>query len=101
MRDLRDQQQAQTARLAQQVEEQGAQGVTRKQVRMIKAYVKKNAANLTACQHLVKIHRRIDHPKYGSKVPHFETAEVPDVMQCPCEEAQRVRQQVLDAVDEG
>lgn len=59
-------------------------------------YVKRQAKNLRACQHLIKVHQRVPHPKYGDRVPYFETAEVPDPMQCPCAEAQRFRAELQE-----
>lgn len=87
--DLQD---AERSRLGQIVAENGVQGVSKKEAKEVIAYIKKNAKNVTACQHLIRIHKRVPHPKYGDKVPHFETVEVPDPLLCPCEEARAFRE---------
>jgi hypothetical protein len=68
----------------------GIEGLTKAQKRQVIAYVKKNSKQ-GCCQHLIVINQREPHPKYGDRVPYFERAEVPDPMQCPCQEAQRFR----------
>lgn len=78
-------------RTAQLENSSGIADLTRDQKRQLLAYIKKQAKNLGGCQHILKIHKRVPHPKYGDRVPHFETVEVPDPMTCPCEEAQRFR----------
>jgi hypothetical protein len=87
---------AERSRLGQIVAENGLQGVSKKEAKEVIAYIKKNAKNVTACQHLISIHKRVPHPKYGDKVPHFETVEVPDPMLCPCEEARAFRESLGD-----
>jgi hypothetical protein len=65
--------------------------LNKKQRAKVLAYVKKNGANLFACQHLVSVSKQVPHPKYGDRVPYFETTNVPDPMLCPCEAAQQFR----------
>jgi hypothetical protein len=66
-------------------------GMSDRDKRRLLKYIKENAKNLFVCQHLMDIHKRVPHPKYGDRVPHFETSQVPDPMRCPCAEAQRFR----------
>lgn len=80
---------ARSHRMAQVEREVGINELTTAQRKELLAYIKKGQGG--GCQHLMQIHKQIPHPKYGDRVPHFETAEVPDPLKCPCEEAQRFR----------
>lgn len=75
--------------LSQMERESGIDSLTAAERRELLDYIKKNVG--AGCQHLMDIHKQVPHPKYGDRVPHFETQQVPDPLRCPCEEAQRFR----------
>jgi hypothetical protein len=65
-----------------------------KQRNQLLDYIKRHSKNMFACQHLLKVSKRVPHPRYGDKVPHFEESYVPDPTKCPCPEAQRFRTEI-------
>jgi hypothetical protein len=87
---------ARAHRVSQLENQAGIADLTADQKRQLIRYIKKHAKSLGACQHLVAIHKRVPHPKYGDAVAHFETAEAPDPMNCPCEEAKRFRATLVE-----
>jgi len=68
----------------------GIDTLTSAERRKLLDYIEKSMKS-GGCQHLIRIHKRVPHPKYGDKVAHFETVEVPDPLLCPCEEARAFR----------
>ena len=81
---------AQRHREAQVKRRLGIYTLTSAERRKLLKYTEKRMKE-EGCQHLVVINRQVPHPRYGDRVPYFESAEVPDPLQCSCEEAQRFR----------